>query len=57
MSEEVDTTEKSVMITIKELTLRGDIALKIMRCLKKYEPEIHKELKEEVKNNSSVVNN
>ena len=38
-----------VEITIKELQLNGTTAIRIMRCLKKYEPEIWTELKNSIK--------
>jgi len=36
-------------ITIKELRINGTTAIRIMRCLKKYEPEIWEVLKTEIK--------
>ena len=40
---------KEVEITISEMQLNGTTAIKIMKCLKKYEPEIWHELKETIK--------
>ena len=40
---------KQVEITIKELILDGDTAIKIMKCLKEYEPKIWEGLKNTLK--------
>ena len=39
---------KNVRITIKELEMNGNILLRILRLLKKYEPEIYMEIKTEL---------
>lgn len=39
----------SVKVTIKELSLDGETAVRIMKCLKEHEPEIWEVLKLEVK--------
>ena len=41
MSEEVE-------ITIKELRLNGNIAIRIMKCLKEHDPEVWEAIKQEI---------
>lgn len=41
--------DKQVEITIKELVLDGDTAIKIMRCLKEHEPKIWEGFKSTLK--------
>lgn len=44
--------EKGTFITIEKLELSAEVAIKIMNCLKKYEPEIHDKLRQEIKLNT-----
>lgn len=39
-----DIKTENVLFTIKELTLSGETAIRIMEALRKLEPAIHKEL-------------
>ena len=43
--------QKEVTITIKELTLNGDTAIRIMKCLKEHYHEVWSVLKQEIENN------
>ena len=43
--------QKEVTITIKELTLNGDTAIRIMKCLKEHDHEVWSVLKQEIENN------